>query len=130
MLNVIIILNLFDGEIIEKWAESYISILEKVVKDPGYPIDRIPLNNDKNAGLPKTRLSAEINEDIKQTYAEAFKESVHNFPDNIAIKYKDKSLTYIELNERSDKICRYLGSIGVNTGSIVGIYLDRSDVIS
>lgn len=47
-------------------------------------------------------------------------------PDAVAIRAASGSLTYRELEVRANRMARYLQSLGVASGSIVGLCLDRS----
>ncbi len=47
-------------------------------------------------------------------------------PDNIAVIFEDKKLTYKELNEKSNQLARVLRDKGVKADTIVAIMLDRS----
>ena len=42
-----------------------------------------------------------------------FEEQVEKTPDSIAIVYRNKELTYLELNERSNQVACYLKGMGV-----------------
>lgn len=55
-----------------------------------------------------------------------FEEQVELHPENIALLWKDVSLTYQELNNRANKLAHYLKKCGVGTKSKVGLYMDRS----
>src|SRR4029078_6488356 len=47
-------------------------------------------------------------------------------PDNVAVVFEDKSLTYKELNERSNQLAHYLQSKGVTTETLVPVCIERS----
>ncbi|WP_143328842.1 amino acid adenylation domain-containing protein, partial [Clostridium beijerinckii] len=61
-----------------------------------------------------------------KTIQELFEEQVEKTPDNIAIVFEDKKLTYRELNEKSNSLARLLREKGVRPNSIVGIMVERS----
>ncbi len=122
--------NLFDGEMIEKWVKGYISILEIVVKEPDHPISSLPLADRETEVSSKIKSIVDDAEDINPNYIEVFKESVTKFPDNIAIKSNDESLTYLELDRRSDELGRYLISYGLENGGVAGIYLNRTSALA
>ncbi len=46
-------------------------------------------------------------------------------PDFLAVVFNDKSLTYSELNIRSNQLARYLQKQGVNPGSLVPVCIER-----
>jgi acyl-CoA synthetase (AMP-forming)/AMP-acid ligase II len=55
---------------------------------------------------------------------EIIKNSAYRFPDNVAFRYENESLTYLELVKRSDQLAFKLGELGVKRGDRVGIFLD------
>ncbi|EQB89765.1 hypothetical protein M918_18990 [Clostridium sp. BL8] len=71
--------------------------------------------NDTKADYPKDK-----------TIHELFQDQVEKTPDNIAVIFEDKKLTYRELNERSNSLARVLRDKGVKADSIVGIVVERS----
>jgi amino acid adenylation domain-containing protein len=56
---------------------------------------------------------------------EVFAEQVRAYPDAAAVVDGDRTLTYAELDERSDRLARLLRSRGVTTESRVGVLLGR-----
>src|SRR5690606_15723512 len=57
---------------------------------------------------------------------ELFEEQAERTPDNIAITYEDKQLTYRELNEKSNQLAHVLRDKGVKPDDIVGLLVERS----
>ncbi len=57
---------------------------------------------------------------------ELFKEKVKQYPDKIAVLYKDENLTYLQLEERASRLASFLNQTGVRRGSLVGIFIERS----
>ncbi len=47
-------------------------------------------------------------------------------PDKVAIQFRDKSLTYMELDARSNQLARRLQRMGVGPESLVGLCVERS----
>jgi amino acid adenylation domain-containing protein len=62
-----------------------------------------------------------------KTLVDLFREQSIKTPDNRAIVFKDKSITYAELNEVTDKISAYLTL--QNKGTAVGILVNRSEMM-
>ena len=60
---------------------------------------------------------------------EIFAANAVNAPDRIAVWFEDRALSYRELNQRANRAARYLESLGVGTGLIVGIFLERSEEV-
>ncbi len=47
-------------------------------------------------------------------------------PEAIALRFQGDSMTYDELNGRANQLARVLGEVGVTTGTLVGLCLERS----
>jgi len=71
--------------------------------------------NDTQADYPKNLCIHQL-----------FEAQVERSPDAIAIVFKEKQLTYRELNAQANKIAHYLQSLGVGPEVLVGIYTERS----
>ena len=55
-----------------------------------------------------------------------FVAQVEKTPDNIAVVFEEKQLTYRELNQRANQLAHYLQTWGVQPETPVGIYINRS----
>ena len=63
-----------------------------------------------------------------KTIHEMFEEQVIRTPDNIALVYEDKRLTYKELNEKANQLAYYLReTYQINSDDLIALYLDRSE---
>jgi len=63
-----------------------------------------------------------------KTIVNLFEEQVERTPDAIAIKFKERELTYKELNDRSNQLAHYLlRKYNVHPDELVGIELERSE---
>jgi amino acid adenylation domain-containing protein len=63
------------------------------------------------------------------TIAHQFKQQVANTPNAIAIIAKESQLSYRELDERSNRLARYLQSLGVQPDTLVGVAMGRSEAL-
>lgn len=119
--------NLFDGDVILNWAEGYRALLETIVQNPDTPIDKLPMigNNDKKKLL--TINSDSGNGHFKEyNYVELFRNQVKNSPDKVAVKFGEESVTYLNLDNRSDLLCQHILTLTTKPESIIGIFLPRS----
>ncbi|TCN18914.1 non-ribosomal peptide synthetase, partial [Mesobacillus foraminis] len=57
---------------------------------------------------------------------ELFEEQARNFPDEIAIVFRDRTMTYREVNEKANQIARSLEKLGVSQGKTVALLIERS----
>ncbi|OQY27011.1 MAG: hypothetical protein B6244_11790 [Candidatus Cloacimonetes bacterium 4572_55] len=55
-----------------------------------------------------------------------FEAQVEKSPDNIAVIFEGKTLTYQELNTKVNQLAHYLTTLGVCADTLVGIYIERS----
>ena len=55
-----------------------------------------------------------------------FSETARTFPDNIALRHNDRTLTYREVNSQANQLARLLLEAGVQTGDRVGLMANRS----
>lgn len=62
----------------------------------------------------------------QKTIIDLFEEQVLKTPDNIALRWKDKVMTYQELNEQSNRLAHYLIASGVKQNDNIGILVTRS----
>ncbi len=61
-----------------------------------------------------------------KTIAELFQEQVLKTPDNIAVVFEDKQLTYKELNEKANSLAEFLREQGIDRNDMIGIMVPRS----
>jgi amino acid adenylation domain-containing protein len=57
-----------------------------------------------------------------------FEGQVQSFPDAIAIRYQDRSLTYDQLNRRANQVAHCLRQLGASSGTLVGLGTERSEL--
>ncbi|WP_162265421.1 AMP-binding protein, partial [Abyssisolibacter fermentans] len=62
----------------------------------------------------------------EKTIQELFEEQVEKTPENVAVVFEEKHLTYRELNNRANQLARLLREKGVEPNTIVGIIVERS----
>ncbi|PYV65120.1 MAG: non-ribosomal peptide synthetase, partial [Acidobacteria bacterium] len=55
-----------------------------------------------------------------------FQQQTIKSPDSVAVRFGNLSMTYAELNHRSNQLANYLRGRGVSAETLIGLYLDRS----
>ncbi|MFN8771058.1 MAG: amino acid adenylation domain-containing protein [Neisseriaceae bacterium] len=69
-----------------------------------------------------------IQEISDKTLNQLFEEQVIRTPFNIALRYKDKKFTYVELNQQANILANYIRhNYIVNPDSLVALHLDRNE---
>ncbi|ELR72268.1 Long-chain-fatty-acid--CoA ligase [Fulvivirga imtechensis AK7] len=119
--------ELFKHETIARFVAYFQRIVEVVTVDFDRKLSEIDiLSSDEQHQLLVTFNETETDYPREHTIIDLFEDQVHRTPDNIAVWYKEDSLTYRELMEKSDRIAIYLQQeIGVQVGDRVGLLLER-----
>ena len=119
--------DLFDAPTIERLTENFHVLLRGLSANPLRPIGHLPLLtpaerhqvvvawNDTSAGYPSDRCIHEL-----------FHEQAARSPGAVAVIFEDQTLTYRELNLRSNRLAYYLRGLGVGPEVLVGLCLERS----
>ncbi|MDX8149102.1 amino acid adenylation domain-containing protein [Lentzea sp. BCCO 10_0061] len=99
--------------------------LAKVLQSPtDERLSRISMiDQDEAALLEKWNSTTEYLPDV--SIPELFAEQVLTTPDAVAVEHGSESLTYTELDRRSNRMANLLRSRGIGTGDLVGLCLDR-----
>jgi amino acid adenylation domain-containing protein len=119
--------DLFDRTTIERMADHFQTLLECIVAERNEPLATLPFLSERE----RHQLLVEWN-NTKAEYPNAscihelFETQVARTPDAIAVEDEEKTLTYLELNGRANKLAHYLRELGAGPGSLVGICLERS----
>ncbi|HYF81964.1 MAG TPA: amino acid adenylation domain-containing protein, partial [Clostridia bacterium] len=126
-LNIEYCTKLFRKETIEGLAKHLTNILANITKTVEVKISEIDMLSEEE----KHKLLVEFNNTYAEypkdkTIHELFEEQVKKTPDNVAVVYEDKQLTYRELNEKANQLARVLKEKGVVPDSIVGIMVEPS----
>ncbi|MDP4143546.1 MAG: amino acid adenylation domain-containing protein [Bacillota bacterium] len=119
--------KLFKDKTVEKLKDSYINILREMITNYEKKICEIEYINLKekskilysfnntNAYYPKDK-----------TIAQIFEQQAVLSPEKTAVVFEDNSISYSELDRRSNSIARMLIEKGICKDSIVGIMIKRS----
>ncbi|WBW99495.1 non-ribosomal peptide synthetase [Oceanirhabdus sp. W0125-5] len=112
---------------IDTLINCYINIVEQCVFNLIINIKDIEIINEieKKMLIDKFYSSVEMN-DVESTIDELFEVQTKRTPENIAVVFGNKHLTYRELNERSNQVARILVEKGIESEKIVGILVEQS----
>jgi len=112
-------------------VELVLNRLVAVLKEIAFSSDKTISEIDILTESERNQLLYEFNDTYAdyqrdKTIHEMFEEQVIRTPDNIAIVCGEESMTYSELNAKSNQLARLLRDKGVQPDDIVGIILERS----
>ena len=117
--------ELWDASTLERLAGAYALLLEAAAADASRRVLDIPLMADAE----RQRLLRDWNptaaELPRKCIHELFAEQAARTPQAVAVVFQDASVTYAELDRRSDTLARRLAALGVGAEVRVGICLER-----
>lgn len=123
--------DLFDSVTIERWLGHYQTLLHGMVADPMQPVAELPLVT----ACERQQLLVEWNDTASdypadKSFADLFEMQAARTPDAPAVTCQGVTLTYQELNERSNQLAHQLLTRGVGrhpqTETLVAVCLERS----
>ncbi len=117
--------DLFDPATIEALAGRLTRLLRQAARDPGRPLSTLDLLtaserrvlegwNDAARRLPEA------------TVPELFQAQVARTPDAVAVSCGGVTFSYAGLDERANRLARYLISLGAGPGRLVAVAVERS----
>lgn len=119
--------ELFDATTVERMASSLRAILESSVSDPDTSVRKISMIDEAERQILLRRWNDTAVPCSRQRLVhEQFEDQVQSGPNAVAVICGGKSLTYAELNAKSNKLARYLRARGVGPDKLVAICLERS----
>ena len=119
--------NLFKRSRIERMAGHFMQLVNSILQNPDQKLRSIPLltQDEKKVVLGDWNATkVDFPEDL--CIHQLFENQVAKTPDSIAIRDERKQLTYAELNQKANKLARYLHKSGAIEGSLVAICMERS----
>jgi len=119
--------DLFNETTINRFQSYFKSILEGVVYNSDQTITELPILTDteKQFFLKKEKISSYHFSEFKGIHNIIENISIEQ-PNNIAVTYKDTSITYKTLNDRADILATQLLKNIKSNNEIIGLCIDRS----
>ncbi|PNK02252.1 non-ribosomal peptide synthetase [Cylindrospermopsis raciborskii S07] len=122
--------DLFAPETINRMIGHFETLLKGIIAEPQKPITHLPIltSHEKNQLLfqwNQTQFEYPLYQQNKCLH-QLFELQVEKTPNNVAVVFKNQSLTYFQLNQRANQLAHYLQSRGVRPDVLVGICMERS----
>ena len=119
--------SIYKVEDIENIHKRILNIIKQVVSKEEIKLSEIDIVTPEE----KKKLLVEFNKtelkyDENIPFIKYFEKQVEKTPDDIAIVFEDKEMTYRELNERANSLAYKLRKNEVTNNTVVGILLERS----
>ncbi|TQV76053.1 amino acid adenylation domain-containing protein [Exilibacterium tricleocarpae] len=118
---------LFDLERIAQMNEHLVRLMTAMVDTPGAALADLPMLSASERYHLLYQLN-EIDIDYRSTRLihQHFENQVLRTPDKVALVYQSEVLTYRALEQASNRLAHCLTARGVETGTLVGLYVERS----
>jgi amino acid adenylation domain-containing protein/non-ribosomal peptide synthase protein (TIGR01720 family) len=118
--------DLFDASTIERMTGHFQTLLTEIVANPNQHLLEIDIltESEKNQLLENFNNNTR-NYPVTETIHRLFEEQVKQTPNKIALESQEIQLTYQNINEKANKIARFLQNLGVKEGEFVGILMQR-----
>lgn len=119
-------LKLFSENYIKQLSRHYLNIINNVLDNPNIQINNLSMiSNDERMNILnmfKITKDYPINKSISKIIEEQSKKS----PNNIAVKFENKEITYYDLNKRANMLANHLINNNTNYTDVIAILLNRS----
>ena len=122
--------DLFEAATIERMMRHFQQLLYGIVTHPAQPISEIPMLSDEERrqillDWNQTRRDYGANETVLELLEQQAKET----PENLAVMFEGRRLSYRELHQRANQLALFLKERGVGPEGAVGICMDRSELL-
>ncbi|WP_161964298.1 non-ribosomal peptide synthetase [Chitinophaga flava] len=127
-INIVYNTDVYNEGNITQLVDHLIQLMEAIVESPDKAISQLDFltENDKAQLLTVFNDTAVAYPD--KTLVDLFEEQVVKTPDNVAVVCGAKTLTYRELNEKSNRLANYLRkTYDIRQDELIGIMLERSE---
>ncbi|CCG98711.1 amino acid adenylation domain protein [Fibrella aestuarina BUZ 2] len=128
--------QLFSAQTIAGFHSSFVELLKAVVANPDQPLATVgispsapkPLNGHaKVSPAAPTAISAKGSGYTREKgLTTLLADTAMHFPDKVAIRFKQESLTYADLDKQANQVGHALRAQGIRPGDRVGLAIDRS----
>ena len=119
--------DIFDAETVASLAKHYVLLLQAVVAAPEKPLGQLSVltENDQRFFAAHAARAVHVSAPAVCLH-QRFEQQAARWPDNVALVHEGTRLSYRELNERANRLATYLCRLGVRTGDLVGLFVERS----
>jgi len=118
--------DLFDRGTIERLSESFLQLLNEIVRNPHQKISAVPLLSVADRQLLNAWNQTAAAYPPARCVHEMVEAQARIRPNALAVEMAGRQLSYRELDERAEILAGRLRKHGVQADSVVAIYLERS----
>jgi len=117
--------DLFDAVTIERWLGAYEALLRSAVRDGRQPVGKLGWISPAEIDALRALQPAATPLEAQPLMHGAFERQCAITPQRTALRCGDQALSYLELDQRSNRLARALRTRGVARGDRVGLCVGR-----
>ncbi len=119
--------DLFDESTVQSFADRFNTVLAAVVADPSIVVGDIDVLDprESNQVLQEWNATEQVL-DAEATLVDLFDQQVAAHGDSVALVHGLESLTYVEFDDKVNRLARHLIELGVGPESLVALGMRRS----
>ena len=119
--------GLYSYVAMQNLAQSISNVANAFISHPESPLQSVSLLNDTQIDLLDSFNHTDDPYDDTQTIVSLFRRQAKATPDKTAVVFKDKRLTFAELDDISDRIAAFIASKGLGLEDIIAILIPRNE---
>lgn len=117
--------DLFKESTIQRMLFHFTRILDQITRSKDQKVGEIDLMDFTHRQKVLVNGRSEVTFDKDKSLVSLFEQHASITPNNVALFFGEKSMTYQELNEQSNRVAHFLQSKGVGSQSPVLLYMER-----
>lgn len=124
--------ELFEKELIIGLFDVFLTVLGQILSNPSIPVAELQLLNDSQSRQVDAVNDTDGDYPSTKRLNELFEEAASKTPSHVAVRYKDRQLTYEGLNVGANRLAHYLvdhQGPSINPEQLVALFLDKSETM-
>ncbi|HKX44512.1 MAG TPA: condensation domain-containing protein, partial [Burkholderiaceae bacterium] len=117
--------DLFDAVTIERWLGAYEALLRSAIGNAQQAVGKLGWMSPSEVEALRALQPAATPRDAKPLMQGAYERQCAATPQRVALRCGDQVLSYLELDQRSNRLARTLRARGIGRGDRVGLCIGR-----
>lgn len=118
--------DLFTEDTIVQMAKNFVNLIDEIINNPQGNIAQLTCLSEEDSQKIQHWNQTETVYPFQKCLHHLIEEQVSKTPKQIALRYHQQSLSYLELNKKVNRLAHFLIDQQVKVGDVVGVCLERS----